>query len=228
MAFEMSRAAMDSPGCETQDMVLVHRVFTREFGLLGRIVTATPARDVEQAGRVAAHAREMLAALHHHHTSEDELVWPRLRAADIDPALVDRMQAQHEAMDEPIHAVESNLGVWARTADPEIGARLADAFVQLHRVLTEHLVEEENSVLPIVARTMTATQWAELAKRGMASMSKSRGLVFLGHIHEEADAHEWSAFTKEIPPPVRLLYRVLGKRGHARETALLRRDLPTR
>jgi hypothetical protein len=59
----------------------------------------------------------------------------------------------------------------------------------------------------------------------MASLPKGRALVFLGHIAEEADAREWSEFLSHIPAPMRLLYRLFGRRGHARETALLRRDL---
>lgn len=215
----------EPPGCHTHDMVLVHRVFTREFRLLGEIVTATPPGDVAQAQRVAAHAREMLTSLHHHHTGEDELLWPRLRAAGVAPALLDRMEAQHAGMDRPIELIEAELGGWAATADPAAASRLASAFAELHRVLTEHLAEEENSLLPIVARTLTRSQWAELGKRGMASLPKQRGLVFLAHIREEAGPTEWSDFRKAIPAPVRLLYRLLGRPRHTRETTLLRRDL---
>lgn len=29
---------------------------------------------------VAAHAREPIGVLHHHHSNEDQLIWPKLRA----------------------------------------------------------------------------------------------------------------------------------------------------
>ncbi|WP_433755319.1 hemerythrin domain-containing protein [Nocardia sp. CA-135398] len=223
----MSRRAAQAPGCKTHDMVLVHRVFHREFRLLAEIVEATAPTDTEQVTRVSAHAREMLAALHHYHSNEHELIWPKLLSAEVDSALIDRIQIQHEQIDATMRRVDSELSEWEHQGGAETADLLVDGLRRLHAELTEHLRLKEDSVLPIVAETLTASEWAELGKRGMASFSKGRALVFLGHIAEEADEREWSEFVRAIPAPVRLLYRVLGRRGHARETTLLRRDLRT-
>ncbi|MEV2226522.1 hemerythrin domain-containing protein [Nocardia vinacea] len=221
----MSRRAAESPGCDTHDMVLVHRVFRREFRLLADIVEATSPMDAEQVARVSAHAREMLAALHHHHSNEDELVWPKLRWAELDSTLVDLMQTQHEEVDALMRRVDSELSEWEHQGGAETADLLVEGLRRLHEALTEHLRLEEDSVLPMVAETLTESEWAELGKRGLASFSKGRALIFLGHIAEEADEREWSEFAGHLPAPVRLLYRVFGRRGYARETALLRRDL---
>jgi hemerythrin-like domain-containing protein len=221
----MSRRAAQGPGCDTHDMVLVHRVFGREFRLLADIVEVTSPGDAEQVTRVSEHAREMLTALHHHHVSEDELVWPRLHSGQVDSALVERMRTQHEEIDAVMRRVDHELAEWEHHGGTETVDLLVDDLRRLHEILTEHLRLEEDSVLPIVAETLTESQWAELGKRAMASLPKGRALVFLGHIAEEADAREWSEFLSHIPAPMRLLYRLFGRRGHARETALLRRDL---
>ncbi|WP_433204438.1 hemerythrin domain-containing protein [Nocardia sp. CA-107356] len=223
----MSRRAARTPGCNTHDMVLVHRVFRREFRLLADIVEFTSPGDVEQVVRVSEHAREMLTALHHHHGSEDELVWPRLRSAQVDSALVERMRIQHDEIDAAMRRVDADLAEWEHQSGTDTVDLLVDDLRRLHEVLTEHLRLEEDSILPIVAETLTESQWAELGKRGMASLPKRRALVFLGHIAEEADEREWSEFLGRIPAPIRLLYRLFGRRSHARETALLRRDLPS-
>ncbi|MFX0578522.1 hemerythrin domain-containing protein [Nocardia nepalensis] len=221
----MSRRAAQAPGCDTHDMVLVHRVFSREFRLLADIVEVTSPGDAEQVARVSEHGREMLNALHHHHGCEDELVWPRLRSAQVDSALVERMRIQHEEIDAVMRRVDHELAEWEHQGGTETVDLLVDDLRRLHEILTEHLRLEEDSVLPIVAETLTESQWAELGKRGMAFLPMSRALVFLGHIAEEADAREWSQFLSHIPAPIRLLYRLAGRRGHAREIALLRRDL---
>ncbi|WP_062985339.1 hemerythrin domain-containing protein [Nocardia anaemiae] len=223
----MSRRAAAAPGCETHDMVLVHRVFRREFRLLADIVEATAPTDTEQVTRVSAHAREMLAALHHYHRYKDELILPKLRSAELDSTLLDRIQTQHGQIDALMRRVDSELSEWEHQGGAETADLLVEGLRRLHAELTEHLRLEEDSVLPIVAETLTASEWAELGKRGMASFSRGRALVFLGHIAEEADEREWSEFVRAIPAPVRLLYRVFGRRGYARETALLRRDLRT-
>ncbi len=82
---------------ETWEMVVVHRVFRREFGALPGLVRAVPAGNVRRAAVVLAHLRELAEVLHHHHTAEDELVWPLLlERVGLDRPLVLRMEEQHE------------------------------------------------------------------------------------------------------------------------------------
>jgi hemerythrin-like domain-containing protein len=216
----------NAPGCETHDMVVVHRVFRREFALLPRMVRAVAPGDLAQAGVVVAHAREMTAMLHHHHTAEDELVWPRLRdRAQLDPWMLERMEAQHHVVGELLEELDVALPRFAGTADPAPGTALASVLDQVSAALDEHLDEEETSILPVVARTLTVTEWEELAQRGMSAMSKPRLLVILGHILEEADDDERAAFLGHVPLPARLAYRVVGHRRYLRETAAQRRQL---
>ncbi|MEU0502328.1 hemerythrin domain-containing protein [Nocardia sp. NPDC005998] len=221
----MSRRAAREPGCDTHDMVLVHRVFRREFRLLADIVEVTSPNDVEQVARISEHAREMLTALQQHHGSEDELVWPRLLSAQVDSALVDCMAAQHDEIDTVMRRVDAELAEWEHQGGTETVDLLVDDLRRLHEVLTEHLRLEEDSVLPVVSETLTESQWAELGRRGLASLPLRRAPIFLGHIAEEADEREWAEFRSRVPVQIRLLHRLFGRRGHARETALLRRDL---
>lgn len=211
---------------DTRDMVLVHRVFRREFRLLPLMVRAVADGDAAAAGRVARHAREMTGALHHHHTSEDELLWPRLlQRTPVEAGLVARMEAQHTAIGEILERLEKVLPAWQRTARRGDGSTLADDLAGLHTRLAEHLDEEEQHVLPIVARTITPAEWDELAQRGFAAMPKRRALVFLGHILSSASPAEQDRFMRRVPPPVRLTYRLVGRRAFTRETAVLRAGL---
>lgn len=58
-------------------MLVVHTAFRREFRLLPGLVRATPVGDAKHAARVAAHLDLITNFLHHHHTGEDTLLWPR-------------------------------------------------------------------------------------------------------------------------------------------------------
>jgi hemerythrin-like domain-containing protein len=212
---------------DTRDMVLVHRVFRREFRLLPLMLRGVPDGDTAAAGRVARHAREMLDALHHHHHNEDQLLWPRLlQRTPVDAGLVQQMEAQHAAIGQILGRVEEALPAWQRTARVSDGAVLADDLTELSARLGEHLDEEEVNVLPIVGRAVTPAEWAELAERGFAAMPKRRALVFLGHILSSASPEERVRFLRRVPPPVRLAYRLIGRRAFARETAALRAGLP--
>jgi hemerythrin-like domain-containing protein len=215
-----------SPGCETHDMVVVHRVFRRELALLPRMVRAVAPGDLAQAGVVVAHAQEMTSMLHHHHTAEDELVWPRLRdRARLDPVLLERMESQHHVVGELLDELDVALPRFGQTADPARGAALASVLDRVSAALDEHLDEEETAILPVVARTLTVAEWEELARRGMSAMSKARLLVILGHILEEADDDERAAFLQHVPLPARVAYRLVGRRRYLRETAAQRRGL---
>jgi len=112
--------------------------------------------------------------------------------------------------------------MWQRAARARDADALAADIGELHTRLEEHLDEEEQHVLPIVAQTITPAEWDELAERGFAAMPKRRALVFLGYILESASPAERSRFLRRVPPPVRLLYRLIGRRMFMRETAALR------
>src|SRR5579862_3995270 len=212
---------------DTRDMVLVHRVFRREFGLLPLMVRGVADGDTAGAARVAGHAREMTEALHHHHHNEDELLWPRLlQRAPVDAELATRMEAQHAAIGQILRRIDAVLPIWPREASTRDASTLAADLADLHARLEEHLDDEEEHVLPIVGRTITPAEWAELAQRGFAAMPKRRALVFLGHILASASPEERTPFLRRrVPPPVRLAYRLIGHRAFTRETAVLRARL---
>lgn len=73
--------------------------------------------------------------------------------------------------------------MWQSAARGRDGDALADELAELHARL-EHLDEEEQHILPIVGRTITATEWDKLAERGFAAMPKRCALIFFGHILE--------------------------------------------
>jgi iron-sulfur cluster repair protein YtfE (RIC family) len=78
------------------DMLVVHRVFRREFHDMPRLISAVLTRDTARAKIVADHVTFMVAALHHHHAAEDDMVWPKLRSrAPAHQAAVERMEEEH-------------------------------------------------------------------------------------------------------------------------------------
>lgn len=211
-------------GCDTADMRLVHRVFRREFALLPAMVRAVRPGDTARSALVAAHAREQIDALEHHHHGEDELLWPPLAArAAFDGDVLDRMRAQHHEVATLLARATGLLTGWTQTAGADDREQLADVLADASSVLAAHLGEEEQHILPAVEQHITSAEWAEVGKRGMASIPPKRRLVFLAHIMEDATPEEQTTFlTTHVPPPVRLAYRILGRRQHRRETTSLR------
>lgn len=211
-----------SSGVDTHVMLLIHRVIRREIGALPALFRAA-AGDVPRAKLVAAHAREMLDFLHHHHSGEDELLWPVLRPrVSLDAELIDRMQAQHAQIATAIDTVNGELPGWSQTADAAAGERIATQLEAAHTGLLAHLKEEEERILPLVAQHFSGAEWDALGKHGFAAIPGKRRLVILGHILEETDAQERAEFWHHVPPPARVAYKLMGRRQFSRDVAKIR------
>ncbi|MFD7159058.1 hemerythrin domain-containing protein [Kribbella sp. NPDC059898] len=207
---------------DTHEMVLIHRVIRREFGQLPRLFRSA-ADNRARSKVIGAHAKEMLHFLHTHHTGEDELLFPLLRKrTTLDPELMDRMDAQHAQVNDAVTAVTADLPGWTASANAAAGERMASVIDATMPTLINHLAEEEQQLLPIVAVTLTQGEWDALGKHGMSAIPLTRRLVILGHITEEADDAERQRFLQVVPAPARLAYKLIGRRQFTRETAAIR------
>jgi iron-sulfur cluster repair protein YtfE (RIC family) len=199
-----------APLTDVHDMVVVHRGFRREFWLLPELVRAVPAGDTDRAAVLAAHARLVLTGLHLHHTAEDELLWPKLldRAAP-DAALVHRMEAQHERVEQHTERLTAALNRWEAEARPAVTEEVAATFDALRTALLEHLDEEEREILPLAARHVSPEEWDELGQHGIAAMTRSQLPLMFGAVLEEATPEETVEMLAKLPLPVRLLARTV-------------------
>jgi hemerythrin-like domain-containing protein len=202
---------------DTWDMVLVHRVFRREFRMMPAVVRAVPAGDTARAGIVGDHLANVALGLHHHHTAEDDLLWPLLLERDaVHTELINRMEAQHARLHEPLERIDQLNARWRAGAGATDRDDLADVLAQASAALDEHLADEEQEVLPLVEKHLTPAEWAAVGERGRQVIPKGRmALVFLGAIFEEATPAEKRRFLAELPPPARLLWRLFGDRVYA-------------
>jgi hemerythrin-like domain-containing protein len=209
---------------DTHEMVIVHRLFRREFRLLPVMVRLVPAGDRDRAAVVADHAADMTYTLHHHHTGEDLLLWPKLLArASPRAELVQRMQAQHERVAVLLDRVGVLTPEWRRSADPVTRDELAGVLAQTSAALDEHLSDEENDILPLVAEHITVSEWDALTAYGKKVLPKnSKAFVYLGLILQETTAAECAAFLRRLPAPLRWAWRLIGHRIYRRAMTRLR------
>lgn len=203
---------------DVQEMVVVHRMFRREYALAPVLVRGVAPGDRARAAVVAAHLTELGTMLHHHHSGEDDLVWPKLHArAPVSSSLVRRMESQHARVGDLLGQVEQLLPSWAAEPDAERRDALAGVLDELVPALEEHLGEEERDVLPLVEQHLTKAEWDQLGERAVAAIPKSRMLVLLGYVLEDADAGERRTMLSVLPPPARLMYKAVGRRSWRKE-----------
>ncbi|MCL6733222.1 hemerythrin domain-containing protein [Streptomyces neyagawaensis] len=210
----------------THEMVVVHRVFRRESALLPRMVRAVPDGESARAAQVSAYLTDYVLGLHHHHTLEDELIWPLLRArADDAEELVARMEEQHGRIDSTLEAVALWAPQWQRSADSVAGQELALALDEHRLALLDHLDDEERLVLPLVAEHLTVDEWDLVGRRGLENLPKDKVMFAIGAILEDATEDERAYFLGKAPLLGRLVWKLVGRRQYAAACHALRAPL---
>ncbi len=203
---------------DVRDMIVVHTAMLREFRLAPSAVARIPAGDRRAARRVDAHLTLLCDLLHHHHTGEDELLWPPLRsllpAAGL--ALLDDAEAQHADIDHALGQVDTARIRWTTDVDDTSRDQLIAALQRLHGLLAEHLDTEERTLLPLAAAHLTPAQWAAVGAAGAASVPKSKMLLVFGMFAYEGDPEVVADMLHSAPPPARVIVPLIAPRIYAR------------
>jgi hemerythrin-like domain-containing protein len=204
----------------TVEMKALHSAFRREFGMAAALVRAVPPGAVARASLVEGHLEFVERFLHHHHTLEDELLWPKLLGrvpVEIAP-VVDLMESQHEVVADCLERTKTLRGQWRTTADPAVGEQLASLYQRLNAALVEHLDAEESRVMPLVESAIAEAEWAELAQAGQAAFPGREGLLLFGMIQRDAGDHVIAQMLSAAPAPVRYLMPKLARRSYRRHS----------
>jgi hemerythrin-like domain-containing protein len=205
-------------GCDTREMVMIHTFIRREFRLAAGVLRRVEARDTARARVVADHLDFIGRFLHHHHTVEDELLWPKLldRLPDELAPIVHLMESQHEAVDALLGRMGELLPQWRASASPELRDQLSDCYEELYVGLVEHLDAEEQRLLPLAARCISEEEWAELGDTGRRRGRKSDMALVLGMFAYEGDPEVVQGLLAKAPLPVRVLVPRLARRTFRR------------
>ena len=204
-------------GPAAREMPLIHRIFRRQFAEVQALVQEVPAADATRVGAVADHLEFLLHGLHMHHTTEDDLIWPKLLdRAGLDAPLVERMEEQHQQIDTSVAEVRTAMAVWRSDPTPATSSALSDRIGEFLIVLEGHLDEEEQVVVPLIDRDLTEAEWQEVAERGFKKFTPAERWIATGLIVEIATPEEAAMMFGTLPPPVKVLWNLIGKRKYRR------------
>ncbi|MFD8307436.1 hemerythrin domain-containing protein [Streptomyces sp. NPDC059690] len=189
-------------------MYASHDAFRRDLERLARAVAAGRA----DTPGVRAGWENFTRQLHIHHTAEDGELWPRVRERAAgrprDLALLDEMEEEHSRIDPLLAAVDTAL----RDRAPE----LPDLVAALRATLDDHLKHEEDSALPLMQDVLTAADWAAFTGRMRQTQGLRGASVFVPWIVDGAPPADRAAFLGAVPPPVRILNRLLWQGSYRR------------
>lgn len=196
-------------------MALIHRIFRASFAELAQLVTEAPASDTARVTALADHLAFTLHGLIAHHTTEDELVWPvLLDRARPSAALVERMESQHHGLHTGIDETRGLAEVWRRAPSPETARELSTAITALLGQLTTHLDEEERDVVPLIAEHLSLSEWDSVGRTAFDKFTPAQRFTATGQMLEVATPAEAAAMLAPLPAPIKLLWRLVGKRRY--------------
>ncbi|MBK3564295.1 hemerythrin domain-containing protein [Streptomyces sp. MBT62] len=208
---------------DVHDMVVVHRTFRQSCAELPDLVRGLRPGDSARAALVVDAVRFLLMGLEAHHTSEDEYLWPLLTArTGVRAEAVARMEEQHHRLEELVTDVRGALDALAADPRPLLAEQVADQLTELRSVLTAHMDEEENTILPLAAECLSVAEWEELGEISLAKLDRKHLLRAFSALMAVATPEEQRTLLTKAPAPARLLWSLSGRRSHARREAGLR------
>jgi len=173
-----------------------HALMRREFGRLATV--AGGAGEPAHAALVEDQIALVTNLLHHHHTTEDTMLWPRLRAAAPQSSGdLDELEAEHALVDPLIEQIRD-------TSLPL--AERASVLATLQQALCDHLDHEESVALPLIKAHFTRAEWEEGGRRVIAETPKEVLPLMLGMCISSIESTQRAAMLAQLPPPVRELF----------------------
>jgi iron-sulfur cluster repair protein YtfE (RIC family) len=176
-------------------------------------------RDLERVGRIAVRLDGDPAKLLHaaagwelfkkflvnHHESEDEALWPALRAAVAahpdQVALVDALEAEHAGIDPLLAAID------AAAADPESGhERFGGIVDELITELSAHLTHEEKDGLPLIDASITPEEWQHFNSVN-TERNRPDAAMYMPWLLDGVDQQTLDALLGKFPPQMLTVFR---------------------
>ena len=104
--------------------------------------------------------------LHHHHTSEDEAIWPlAMRKQPELGALLEAMEAEHRAMAAATDGLRDAAAAYAEDGSETNRQALLDALESTRNTCLPHLEHEEAVAVPQLVQILDDQNWAQVDKR---------------------------------------------------------------
>jgi hemerythrin-like domain-containing protein len=200
------------------EMATIHSAFRRELRLAPALLRSVEHGDRLRAGIVATHLDLLDRFLHHHHTIEDDLLWPKLLErvpVEIAP-VVELMETQHETVAELLAKTVDLRAAWRQDADASRARELAAVYTRLHDALVEHLDAEEQHVMPLVEQCITKKEWTKIGKAAQRGTPVKDAPRMLGMLAYDGDPVVMREMLGAVPAPMRGTVLKVGRRAYAK------------
>ena len=192
---------------DTRIMGIVHGALRRDLLRTRDALTAEPYPHGRRRRALGEHVVWMMEFLHAHHTSEDEGLWPLVRARNpAAGALLDSLEAEHLVISPAAAALDAAGQQYATTSADEPRADLLTALDALAAVLFPHLDREVEQAMPVVSASITNAEWHALEQEYNIKPKSLAQLGMEGHwLVDGIDAEGYQVVVGTVPAVPRFI-----------------------
>jgi hemerythrin-like domain-containing protein len=191
---------------------LIHQMHRAATSLLA----GAAASPLAPPGQLAELRDFLVAALHHHHETEDSLLWPTLCAAVPDAAAaLDGLSHEHEKLDAALHAL-------AAAPVPETGKReqLAVAAAAVRDLVHQHIDHEEPILFPALRSHLSEQEWLAFSQKVVATSPQQGAHLQVGLMQEAGSPEDLQTVLTHLPKPLQEAIPALSQQAQSTLQAL--------
>jgi iron-sulfur cluster repair protein YtfE (RIC family) len=158
----------------------------------------------------------LVKTLHHHHESEDNVLWPMITASapEISDSLT-QLSTEHDELDAALDLLES-LPV-RQDGDR---AALRNAAVVVRDVVHLHLEHEEPLLFPALRAHVTPQAWTEFSQHVIATSPPDGAHLLIALFDQVGSTEEVEMILSSLPEPARAFVPAMREQGQAALAAL--------
>ena len=208
--------------CDASGMADIHRMYKAGFGEAPALVGRVTSGDAAHAEVVAGQLELLSISLHAHHEGEDERLWgPLIERAPACAVHVERMKRHHAELLVHLNALDAALPAWRRSASIPDAEPVLAAIAGVNAALTVHLPDEEATIVPVAEKVITREEIEWFGEHGRKATPKGQTWNTLGLILASQPDGGDAWLHKNMPGPVRLVWRWIGRPRYAKHRAAL-------
>ena len=127
------------------------------------------------------------------------------------------MKKDHTQIHEIVDRLKGLITHWRE--QPEDKEELLELLQEYAQKVFTHLDEEETTIKPAASVHLTQEEWDLMSEMGREDTKDSpRALVLLGYLLNCSSMKEArKEFWKKLPPPAKIMYKLLGKKKFEKE-----------
>ncbi|SEB41913.1 hemerythrin domain-containing protein [Rhodococcus jostii] len=145
---------------DTQLIGIIHDALRRDLGRTFDTLSIRAPLGARRRAALADHLTWTLAFLERHYTTEEECLWPLARRrAPTSAPMLHQLTTGHARIHHATGTVTTAVRVYRNSDTPRVRDDLRGALERLCTILLPQLDREETELTPILATTITDTEW---------------------------------------------------------------------